>query len=84
VFAEYELKYNIDILHAVVTEARARKQRGEIGNDVWREDLQPKAAVRARTVPLLEKEAAKLRATLDEVRTQRFEIHYCLMLLMIL
>ena len=66
-FPKYDLKHNIDILHAVVTEARARKQSGEIGKDVWREDLQPRTATRARTIPLLEKEAAKLRATLDEV-----------------
>lgn len=67
VFAEYNVKHNIDILHAIVTEARARKQSGEIGNDVWKEDLQPRAAVRARTVPLLENEAARLRATLEKV-----------------
>lgn len=35
--------------------------------DVWRENLQPRAAVRARTVPLLEKEVARLRATLEGV-----------------
>ena len=40
----------------------------EVGKDVWREDLQPRAAVRARTIPLLENEAARLRATLEEVR----------------
>jgi hypothetical protein len=72
VFAEYDLKHNIDILHAVVTEARARKQSGEIGIGVWRDDLQPEAAVRARTIPLLEKEAMRLRATLEEVRDPTF------------
>jgi hypothetical protein len=66
-FPEYDAKHNLDILHAVVTEARARKQSGKIGKDVWREDLQPKATVRARTVLLLEKEALKLRAQLEEV-----------------
>jgi hypothetical protein len=40
----------------------------EVGKDVWREDLHPRTAVRARTVPSLEKEAARLRATLEEVR----------------
>jgi hypothetical protein len=81
-FAEYNLQHNIDVLHAVVTEARARKQQyllqqqqgdetgkdAGVGNDVWREDLLPRAAVRARTVPLLEEEATRLRATLEEVR----------------
>jgi hypothetical protein len=84
VFAEYDLKHNIDILHAVVTEARSRKQSGLIGNDVWREDLSPKAAVRARTVPLLEKEAMRLRATLDEVQSLHFVIDYCLTSVLIL
>jgi len=68
------VKHNIDILHAVVTEARARKQRGEIGNDVWREDLQPRVAVRARTVPLLEKEAARLRASLEEMEKENMQL----------
>jgi len=68
VFTEYNVKHNIDILHAVVTEARARKQSGEIGKDVWKEDLQPRAVVCARTIPLWEDEAARLRATLEEVR----------------
>lgn len=62
------MKDNIDVLHAVVTEARARKQGGEIGVDVWREDLQPMAAVRARTVPVLQSEAERLRMTLEQVR----------------
>lgn len=61
------MKENIDILHAIVTEARARKQSGEIGKDVWKEELKPQSATRARVLPLLEKEAAKLRATLAQV-----------------
>lgn len=61
------MKENIDILHAVVDEAVARKASGNIGKDVWKEDLQPRAMVRARTIPLLEAETEKLRATLAEV-----------------
>jgi len=68
------VKHKIDILHAVVTEARARKQSGEIGNDVWKEDLEPRAAVRAKTVPLLEKEAARLRATLEEMEKENMQL----------
>ena len=63
------MKENLDNLHAVVTAARARKQAGYDGKDVWRDDLQPRAAVRARTVPLLEQERDRLRAELAQVRS---------------
>lgn len=67
----------MDILHQVVTEARARRQRGETaspagsdtGADIWRADLQPRAAVRARTIPTLERERDSLRVRLAEVRS---------------
>ena len=65
---QYGVRENLDSLHAVVTEARARKQAGYDGHDVWREDLSPGAAVRARTVPVLEKERERLRAELQSVR----------------
>lgn len=59
----------------MVTDARARRQRGETadgggstGVDSWRADLQPRAAVRARTIPVLERERDLLRARLAEVR----------------
>ena len=66
----------MDILHQVVTEARARRQRGDTqsvagadtGADIWRADLQPRPAVRARTIPALERERESLRARLAEVR----------------
>ena len=65
---QYGVRENLDSLHAVVTEARARKQAGYNGHDVWREDLSPGAAVRARTVPVLEKERERLRTELQSVR----------------
>lgn len=68
-FKKYNVKENLDNLHAVVTAARARRQTGYGGKDVWREDLQPRGAVRARTVPLLEKERDRLRAELSQVPT---------------
>lgn len=52
----------------MVTEARARKQAGYNGKDVWIDNLHPGAAVRARTIPLLEAEKRRLQAQLDEVR----------------
>ena len=71
-FEQYDVQKNVDILHQVVTEARARRQRGETGDgstrvDGWRADLQPRAAVRARTIPALERERDSLRARLAEV-----------------
>ena len=66
-FKKYNVKENLDNLHAVVTAARARKQTAYNGKDVWREDLQPRAAVRARTIPVLEKERDRLQAELGQV-----------------
>ena len=66
-FKKYNVKENLDNLHAVVTAARARKQADYDSKDVWREDLQPRAAVRARTIPLLEHERDRLRAELAQV-----------------
>jgi hypothetical protein len=58
---------NVDILHRVVIEAKERKAKGDIGKDVWREDLEPRAAVCARTVPILEQEAKRLQEVLAAV-----------------
>ncbi|KAI0369181.1 hypothetical protein BV20DRAFT_968375 [Pilatotrama ljubarskyi] len=69
-FKKYNVKENLDNLHAVVTAARARKQAGYEGKDVWREDLQPRAAVRARTVPLLERERDRLRTELSQLTAE--------------
>ena len=52
-----------------MTDARAQRQRGETpGADRWREDLQPREAVRARTTTTLERERDVLRARLAQVR----------------
>jgi hypothetical protein len=75
-FEQYDVQKNVDILHQVVTEARARRRHGEAGSaggtgtgvDSWRADLQPRVAVRARTIPALERERDSLRARLAEVR----------------
>jgi hypothetical protein len=59
----------------VVTEARARRQRGETpGPDRWRADLQPGEVVRARVIPGLERERDLLRARLAEVRSLQQKI----------
>lgn len=47
-----------------MTEAKARK---DVTKDTWRGDLQPEGAVCARTIPVLEAEAAQLEETLARV-----------------
>ncbi|KAI0299015.1 hypothetical protein B0F90DRAFT_657741 [Multifurca ochricompacta] len=75
-FEEYEVQKHIDTLHEVVTDARARRQRGEgPGVDHWRVDLQPRAAVRARTIPALEQERDSLRARLAEMERENTELY---------
>ncbi|KAJ8473593.1 hypothetical protein ONZ45_g16235 [Pleurotus djamor] len=65
-FAKYGVQENIDILHAIISEAKDRKQRGEIRNDVWRQDLEPHNAVSARTVPSLDSAVKRLEELLAE------------------
>jgi hypothetical protein len=78
-YEQYEVQKNLDTLHQVVTEARARRQQqrqhgsdpSDAGGskDTWRADLQPRAAVRARMIPALERERDLLRARLADVRS---------------
>jgi len=74
--AQFNVKENLDKLHAVVTEAKARKQQPEPyqGHDLWMENLQPRAAVRARTIPLLEKERDRLKETLAELEQNNLQL----------
>ncbi|KAF8127367.1 hypothetical protein EV363DRAFT_1172318 [Boletus edulis] len=70
-FREFNVRDSINVLHRVVTDARARKECGETeGKDIWKKDLEPRAAVRARTVPILGSEVEKLRATLQSAKNQ--------------
>lgn len=66
-FDDTDLEQCIDDLHAAVVDAKLRKQKGEVRPDIWREDLHPRDATRARTVPLLEREKERLFAELQEV-----------------
>lgn len=71
-FKEFNVRESINTLHTVVSEARARKQRGEVdGKDVWRENLAPRAAVRARSVRVMEPEVEHLRAQLKAVSSSQ-------------
>ncbi|KAJ3745761.1 hypothetical protein DFH05DRAFT_1396489 [Lentinula detonsa] len=66
IFQLYNLRENIDTLHSIVTEAKERKKSGVApGNDVWSEDLDARSAISARTVPVLEQEAKRLRESLS-------------------
>lgn len=67
-FTQFDVKGSIDILHAVVTEAQARAESGKLGPDIWKENLDPRTSMRARTVPVLENEKKRLQEVLDEVR----------------
>ncbi|PSR74069.1 hypothetical protein PHLCEN_2v10141 [Hermanssonia centrifuga] len=71
-----DAKPNIDRLHAVVTEARAKKQAGYTGSDIWREDLHPSAAARAQIIPLLEEERERLKSQLAEAGKNSDQVIY--------
>lgn len=66
-FNDYNVQENIDILHKIVTDAKERRARGETRKDAWREDLDPRVAVCAKTGPILEKETQRLKELLAEV-----------------
>ncbi|KAF8347719.1 hypothetical protein F5887DRAFT_881147 [Amanita rubescens] len=63
-FNEYNVRENIDNLHQIVLEAKDRKASGDTRKDSWKEDLDPRVAVSARTIPRLEAEAQQLRERL--------------------
>ena len=67
-FEQYDVQKQVDVLHGVVTDARTQRRKGETpGANRWREDLQPREAVRARTTITLERERDLLRARLAQV-----------------
>ncbi|PPQ90754.1 hypothetical protein CVT25_010143 [Psilocybe cyanescens] len=73
-FTDYNIKEKIDILHKVVNEAKDRKARGEAGKDTWKDDLDPRVAVCARTVPVLNSEAARLRTLISQLEEENREL----------
>ncbi|KAJ3718918.1 hypothetical protein EV361DRAFT_799986 [Lentinula raphanica] len=75
IFETYKLRENIDTLHALVTEAKERKKAGTPpGKDTWREDLDARSAMAARTVPVLEQEAKRLRETLASLKDSNTQL----------
>ncbi|TFK39969.1 hypothetical protein BDQ12DRAFT_704868 [Crucibulum laeve] len=73
-FKDYNVQENIDILHNVVKEAKEREAAGEATHDMWREDIEPRTAVAARTVPVLEAEVKRLRESLAEVEGENRQL----------
>ncbi|KIK60523.1 hypothetical protein GYMLUDRAFT_43846 [Collybiopsis luxurians FD-317 M1] len=74
-FETYNLRENIDTLHTIVTEAKERKKASvEPGSDSWKEGLEPRGAIAARTVPVLEREAQRLRESLAELEASNAEL----------
>ncbi|KAJ3755572.1 hypothetical protein F5878DRAFT_620270 [Lentinula raphanica] len=75
IFETYKLRENIDTLHALVTEAKERKKAGAPpGKDTWRENLDARSAMAARTVPVLEQEAKRLRETLASLKDSNTQL----------
>ncbi|KAF9563957.1 hypothetical protein CPC08DRAFT_661248 [Agrocybe pediades] len=73
-FNDYNIRENVDILHKVVNDAKERKEKGQTSKDVWKGDLHPKVAVAARTVPVLNAEAARLRAMIAQLEEENHEL----------
>ena len=65
--AQYNAADAIDTLHKCVLEAKEAQKNGVELKNAWRADLAPRAAVRARTVPVLEEERDRMRVQLEEV-----------------
>ncbi|KAK0189171.1 hypothetical protein F5146DRAFT_1003121 [Armillaria mellea] len=66
-FRSFNVQENIDILHRVIEEAKERKEARIERSDQWREDLEPRAAISARTISKLDEENARLREILSQV-----------------
>jgi len=70
----------IDAISAVVADAKealakAQAEGGEAVHlrDTWRPDIQPRAAVHAVTVPLIEAERVRLESEIEEVSLCKYE-----------
>ncbi|KAK0457826.1 uncharacterized protein EV420DRAFT_480628 [Desarmillaria tabescens] len=69
-FRSFNVQKNIDILHRVINEAKERKAAGIQRNDEWKEDLEPRAAIAARTIPKLQEENTRLREILSQIEQE--------------
>jgi hypothetical protein len=68
ILKDNDAQARIDEFDAVIVDARLRRRASApVPPDAWREDLTPRQAVRARTVPLLEQERDRLKGYLAQV-----------------
>jgi len=72
--AQYNAAEAIDTLHKCVLEAKDSQKKGVVPKDAWRADLAPRAAVRARTAPVLEEERDRMRVQLEELEKENLEL----------
>ncbi|KDQ19025.1 hypothetical protein BOTBODRAFT_63154 [Botryobasidium botryosum FD-172 SS1] len=70
----YNAAAAIDELQTVISAGRARVSTSDKGKDMWKADLDPKAAARARTVPILKSERDRLLEALREVEAKNVEL----------
>ncbi|KAK0467883.1 uncharacterized protein EV420DRAFT_1616664 [Desarmillaria tabescens] len=69
-FQTFNVQENIDTLHRIIEESKERSQRNIEVKDKWREDLEPRAAIAARTIPKLEEENNRLREMLSQIEAE--------------
>ncbi|TEB33130.1 hypothetical protein FA13DRAFT_1754234 [Coprinellus micaceus] len=73
-FKEYNVQENVDILHKIVQDSKDRKSKGEIRNDAWRENINPRTSICAKTIPVVEKDIARLQRQLKEAEDLNREL----------
>ncbi|KAG8696367.1 hypothetical protein FRC09_008553 [Ceratobasidium sp. 395] len=68
----YDARGAIDALDGAVAEAKKRLADGTSGTqkDEWKPELDPRSAVRARVLPVLDQESARLQKELEELEAQ--------------
>ncbi|CAE6440982.1 hypothetical protein ACGC1H_003656 [Rhizoctonia solani] len=68
----YDARAAIDALDEAIVEAKKRQAEGENANhrDEWKPDIDPRTAVRARVMPVLEREQAEMQKELSELEEQ--------------
>lgn len=64
----------IDALHAAATAAKQRDPEQRPPKDAWRPNLEPRAVVRARLAPLMEKERLRMQRMLEELEEENAQL----------
>jgi len=71
---QYSAAEAIDTLHKCVLEAKEAQKNGTEPKDAWRDELAPRIAVRARTVPVLEEERDRMRKDLENLEQENLRL----------